>query len=78
MGAVHGRGAVCLECSAVLDELALDGVRRIVVRLESGTVGGVEGLDADRAGRVRATRAAHPSQSHSIAVSGTVEHTTTP
>ena len=38
------------ERPAVLDELALDGVRRVVRRLEAGPIGGVEGLDAEGAG----------------------------
>ena len=37
---------------AVLDQLALDGVRRVVRRQEAGPVGGGEGLDADGAGSV--------------------------
>ena len=40
------------ERPAVLDQLALDGVRRVVRRQEAGPVGGVEGLDADGAGSV--------------------------
>ena len=38
------------ERPAVLDQLALEGVRRVVRRLEAGPVGGVERLDADGAG----------------------------
>ena len=37
------------ERPAVLDQLALDGVRRVVRRPGSRPVGGVEGLDADGA-----------------------------
>ncbi|MCY4508256.1 MAG: hypothetical protein OXG35_15065, partial [Acidobacteria bacterium] len=38
------------ERPAVLDQLALDGVRRVVRRWETGPVGGAEGLDADGTG----------------------------
>ena len=62
-GAVHVGRPVCHERPAVLDQLALDGVRRVVRRLETGPVGGVEGLDADGAGPVcRVSGALHPPQ----------------
>ena len=59
--------AVGLECSGILDELALEGMRRIVLRLESDAVSGVEGLDAQRADPVRIVRASHLPESHSVA-----------
>ena len=40
---------MCLERPGVLHEFAFNGVRRIVVRLKPGAVGGVEGLDAELA-----------------------------
>ena len=52
------------ERPAVLDQLALDGVGRIIRRLEAGPVCGVEGLDAEGAGPVRRVSGAlHPPQS---------------
>ena len=51
------------ERPAVLNQLALDGVRRVVRRLEAGPVGGVEGLDADGADPVcRVSGALPPPQ----------------
>ena len=49
------------ERAAVLDQLAVERVRRPVVGLEAGPVRRVEGLDADRTGPVRRlSRALHP------------------
>ena len=62
-GAVPAAWPVGGKRPAVLDQLALDGVRRVVRRLEAGPVGGVEGLDADGAGPVcRVSGALHPPQ----------------
>jgi len=63
-GAVRVGRPVRRERPAVLDQLALDGVGRVVRRLEAGPVGGVEGLDADGAGPVR------PGQWGSASASG--------
>ena len=46
-GAVPVGPPVRHERPAVLDPLALDGVGRVVRRLEASPVGGVEGLDAE-------------------------------
>ena len=78
-GAVRVGRPVRHERPAVLDQLALDGVRRVVRRLEAGPVGGVEGLDADGAGPVcRVSGALHPPQVRCVsAVSTPCGHTTT-
>ena len=60
------------------DQLALDGVRRVVRRLEAGLVGGVEGLDANAGSVCRVSGALHPPQVRCVsAVSTPCGHTKT-